>query len=33
MEAIEVMRKKRAANPEKYQVEADFGCQNAICGV
>lgn len=33
MEAIEVMRKKRAANPEKYKIEADFGCQNAICGV
>ncbi len=33
MEAIEVMRKKRASNPEKYQVEADFGCQNSICGV
>lgn len=33
MEAIEVMRSKREANPEKYKVEADFGCQNAICGV
>lgn len=33
MEAIEVMRKKRASNPEKYHAEADFGCQNAICGV
>jgi hypothetical protein len=33
LEAIEAMRSERAANPEKYKVEADFGCQNAICGV
>lgn len=33
MEAIDVMKKEREANPEKYKVEADFGCQNAICGV
>lgn len=32
-EAIESMRAKRLANPEKYDVEADFGCSNAICGV
>lgn len=33
MEAISVMQKERASNPEKYKVEADFGCSNAICGV
>ena len=33
LDAIAAMRAKRAANPEKYQVEADFGCGNAICGV
>lgn len=32
LEAIEVMKIKRIANPGK-EVEADFGCQNAICGV
>lgn len=33
LEAIEAMRAERAANPEKYDREADFGCQNAICGI
>lgn len=33
LEAIEAMKKERAANPERYKKEADFGCQNAICGV
>lgn len=33
MEAIAAMKAERAKNPEKYKVEADFGCQNAICGV
>lgn len=33
MDALEIMRKKRAANPERYDQEADFGCQNSICGV
>lgn len=33
IEAIAVMQKEREANPERYKVEADFGCQNAICGV
>jgi len=33
LEAIEAMQKLRASDPEKYAAEADFGCQNAICGV
>lgn len=33
LESIEAMKQERVANPEKYKVEADFGCQNAICGV
>lgn len=33
LEAISVMAKDRAANPEKRKAEVDFGCQNAICGV
>lgn len=33
LEAIEVMKAKRAKDPEKYKIEADFGCGNAICGV
>ena len=33
MEAIEAMKKERLQNPEKFKVEADFGCKNDICGV
>lgn len=33
LEAIAVMQAKRAKDPEKFKVEADFGCSNAICGV
>lgn len=33
MDAIQEMQAERALNPEKYKVEADFGCSNAICGV
>lgn len=33
LEAIAVMQKEREENPKRYKVEADFGCQNAICGV
>lgn len=33
LEAIEKMKKDRERDPERFKVEADFGCQNAICGV
>ena len=33
LESIEAMKAERAKNPERYKVEADFGCQNSICGV
>lgn len=33
LESIAAMQAERAKNPDKYKVEADFGCQNAICGV
>lgn len=33
LEAIEAMKKDRERDPERFNVEADFGCQNAICGV
>lgn len=33
LEAIEKMKQDRARDPERFKVEADFGCQNAICGV
>jgi len=33
LQAIEAMKKERTDNPKKYDRDADFGCQNAICGV
>ncbi len=33
LDAIELMKAERKENPEKYKIEADFGCQNAICGI
>jgi hypothetical protein len=33
LEAISEMQHDADANPERYKVEADFGCQNAICGI
>jgi len=33
LEAIDAMKKDRERDPERFKVEADFGCQNAICGV
>lgn len=33
LEAIAAMQADRERDPERFKVEADFGCQNAICGV
>jgi len=33
LEAIAKKQEKRAANPEKYKTEADFGCENSFCGI
>ncbi len=33
LEAIEEGKRKLALNPDIKQVEADFGCGNAICGI
>lgn len=33
LDAIKLMQEQRAKDPERFKVEADFGCQNAICGV
>lgn len=33
LDAIEEGKRKLAANPNTKQVEADFGCGNAICGI
>lgn len=32
-QAIAAMQADRAANPEKFKQEADFGCRNDLCGV
>ena len=32
-QAIAAMQADRAANPERYKQEADFGCRNDLCGV
>ncbi len=33
MDSITKMQSERAADPERYKVEADFGCSNAVCGI
>lgn len=33
LEAIGAMKEERRINPERHKSEADFGCQNATCGV
>ncbi len=33
LESISEMKAEREKDPEKYTVEADFGCQNAVCGI
>jgi hypothetical protein len=32
-QAIAAMQAERAANPERYKQESDFGCRNDLCGV
>lgn len=33
LDALEVMRKRRAEKPVEFEQELDFGCKNNICGV